>query len=677
MDATRKARLIRKRALTKPQPTLGKGPKLEMMPAAIAPAPQGTSPAQWRQRLRRAPGGAFVSRLYWTWPQALWRRLWPAINAMEAPWIVFAPWALVIALICLWRASVLLGPEMSALNVGIDTLVPDGPGMPALKTEEAAEAVGHFGPWSPLGVENVWALWSYRICLMVTAVVLGGPFASFLFLAPLHVTLQRLRKPQSNAMHSHGSARWGTHQDAVAETASIGFMLGRFCGKQGPEKDNKFRVKTHILTIAGSGAGKGVGAVIPNLLLYPGSVFVLDLKGELSLITARRRHELGHKVVVIDPFDITGLPAQACNWLDGVDPHGPRAMRDTEKLVDALIVRASGVEDSHWNDQAGLLLRGLILYAASLTEPHRNITTVRQILTTSSERRTKVLKKIAADTGLADGAAAASAQSFLSLDPKEQSGVLSTAVRHTKFLDDPNIQRALGRSDFSFNDLKNGKLTVYLVMSPDDLDSYRGFVRATLDLALRSCYRVRTKPKHDVLFLLDEFPVLGYVRPVERAISLVRGYGVRFWILAQTLDLLKAEYPKWGAFKATTMQFFGIQDDETSEYVSKILGKRTLVLRNASRSSSAHTQGRDSTQVGESTQHVARDLLTPAEVRELPEDQVIVLARGRRPQKLTRLNYLTDPEFHGMADPNPLEQQDHSINKLSETKNISSITNRA
>ena len=55
-----------------------------------------------------------------------------------------------------------------------------------------------------------------------------------------------------------------------------------------------------------TGAGKGIGAVIPNLLGYPGSAFVLDFKGENFAVTARARRELGQLVVLVDPFGITG-----------------------------------------------------------------------------------------------------------------------------------------------------------------------------------------------------------------------------------------------------------------------------------------------------------------------------------------------------------------------------------
>ena len=58
----------------------------------------------------------------------------------------------------------------------------------------------------------------------------------------------------------------------------------------------------HILTCAPTGAGKGVGAVIPNLIDYPGSAFVLDLKGENFAVTARARRQAGQYVFLIDPF---------------------------------------------------------------------------------------------------------------------------------------------------------------------------------------------------------------------------------------------------------------------------------------------------------------------------------------------------------------------------------------
>jgi type IV secretion system protein VirD4 len=61
----------------------------------------------------------------------------------------------------------------------------------------------------------------------------------------------------------------------------------------------------HIMLVAGSRAGKGVSFVLPNLLLYEGSVLAIDPKGELARETARRRHMMGQKTIVLDPFGVS------------------------------------------------------------------------------------------------------------------------------------------------------------------------------------------------------------------------------------------------------------------------------------------------------------------------------------------------------------------------------------
>ena len=84
-------------------------------------------------------------------------------------------------------------------------------------------------------------------------------------------------------------------------TAGGGLFLGYRKGRTLGWKDDR-----HALTVAGTRAGKGASLIVPNLLLYPGSVLAIDPKGELARITGRRRKELGNKLVVLDPFGENG-----------------------------------------------------------------------------------------------------------------------------------------------------------------------------------------------------------------------------------------------------------------------------------------------------------------------------------------------------------------------------------
>ncbi len=185
---------------------------------------------------------------------------------------------------------------------------------------------------------------------------------------------------------THGSAHFGTAaigarhlaQAAPADAFVLGYMPGA------PRKsDARFRQDGHILTCAPTGAGKGVGGVIPNLLDYPGSAFVLDFKGENYAVTARARRELGQHVILVDPFGITGNTGHALNWLDTLDPDSPDVVSRAAGLADMLIAVEGNDANSHWTDTARELLRGLLVYVATLPADRRTMAELRRIVTAS------------------------------------------------------------------------------------------------------------------------------------------------------------------------------------------------------------------------------------------------------------------------------------------------------
>src|ERR1019366_6327659 len=135
---------------------------------------------------------------------------------------------------------------------------------------------------------------------------------------------------------------------------------------------------------------------------------------------------------------------------------------------------------------------------------------------------------------------------------------------HTAWLDDPRLCSALGRSDFSFGDLKRRKMTVYLAIPPDRLRVCFGFVRGFIGLALDGVIDSPARPAHRIGFFLDEFGQLGRMDRLADSITLLRGYGAQLWVFVQDLSQLKAVYPRWQSFLASTsQQFFGTADYDT------------------------------------------------------------------------------------------------------------------
>lgn len=477
-----------------------------------------------------------------------------------------------------------------------------------------------------------------------------------------------------STLATHGSAAWATLRDAInasrlfnrgmVSADSYGFALGRFPGA--PDNlDPRLRYMGHVLTCARNGSGKGVGVVIPALLEYPGSAVVLDIKGENYAVTARARRAMGHAVFLVDPFGVTGDVPFAFNPLDRLDLSDPDLVSKASNLVEMIVV-ADGAQDgnsAHFNESAKDLIRGLLVYVCSLSDPtRRTLGEVRRILTlpmsTQDGRESFVghLSDMSADPSLAFGVPARSANSFLAkATTPEGSGVLSTAQRHTSFLDDPRIAAALARSDFGFDELKVKAMTVYVVMPPATLAAQSRFMRILVDAAYAAITATPGAPQYNVLFLLDEFSQLGRMEAIEKAISLVRGYGARFWIVIQGLDQLKGVYPRWQTFLSNAAnQFFGVGDNETAKYVSDMLGQTTIEFRTVGDSSSSSLQGGGSSGTSTSQQLTGRSLLTPDEV--IRTKGTIVVIPGERPYQLNLMSYLRDPEYADLFDPNPFHR---------------------
>src|SRR5205814_4611648 len=96
----------------------------------------------------------------------------------------------------------------------------------------------------------------------------------------------------------------------------------------------------HLMTVAPTGAGKGVGLIIPALLTYPGSVIVTDIKGENYQVTARYRRALGQQVVVLDPFGLVAArdKADRLNPFDLFKLPGSDVESDAEMIAAQLAV---------------------------------------------------------------------------------------------------------------------------------------------------------------------------------------------------------------------------------------------------------------------------------------------------------------------------------------------------
>ncbi|MDD2811156.1 type IV secretory system conjugative DNA transfer family protein [Rhodoferax sp.] len=469
------------------------------------------------------------------------------------------------------------------------------------------------------------------------------------------------------AQATHGSARWGTAEEMrhgghlVTPEKHAGFALARVPDAPAGA-DQRFRYAGHVVTVAPTGSGKGIGAVIPNLLDYPGSALVLDVKGENAAVTARARRAMGHQVFVVDPFRVNKGEVHAFNLLDRLDPTDPECVSESAILADCLVISDEKGGSKHFDESAKTILQGLMLYVVGLDDPARcNLGEVRRLLTSSEETLLSTLAEMAADESAAFSIPARAANTIMSMPDRERGSVLSTAKVNTAFLDDPRIAAAVSHSDFNLANIKAELMTVYLVLPANKIGPNARFVRAFIGSVIAAITSSSTQPTHRVAFLLDEFGQLGYMKQIEDAVSVMRGYGLAFWVFIQDLSQLKGVYPKWQTFLANSAKtFYGTDDYDTAKYVSDSLGQATIEYEthNEGKNTGSGVSGGGGSMnkgksAGSSQQFTGRHLLTPDEVMRLGPERPIVLVKGEYPYQLTRLNYLVDAEYVGKADPNP------------------------
>lgn len=458
---------------------------------------------------------------------------------------------------------------------------------------------------------------------------------------------------------THGSARLASKKEIKPLTRSPdGLLIGR---APGSGRLLRYDGPAHLITMAPTRSGKGVGTIIPNLLTADRSIICVDPKGENARVAGDARLRFG-PVHILDPFGITGKPSAAFNPLSGFDADSIDVAEDAATLADALVFDEPGLAgDAHWNEEAKALIAGLLLHVvATQPDDRRTLTMLRHMLTLAPEAFRILLDEMQ-DSDAVNGLIARAANRHLGKSDREASGVLSAAQRHTHFLDSPRMTNVLSRSDFRFGDLKSEKATVFLVLPPDRLAAYSRWLRllisqSLIEMARFSPSSVSLAPVSSasrssappVLYLLDEFAALGHLAPIERAMGLMAGYGVQLWPIVQDIHQLRATYgQRAGTFlsNAGVLQVFGVNDHDSARLVSDLLGEETVVFNTIARALDSEKTG-----LSLAEQHVARPLLTPDEVRNLPASVEILFIAGQRPIAAGKLRYYVDPEFAGLFE---------------------------
>lgn len=441
----------------------------------------------------------------------------------------------------------------------------------------------------------------------------------------------------------HGAARWASRADQVAAglRSREGILLGRTATglliSGGAD---------HVMLYAPTRTGKGVGVVIPNLLTWPGSVVVLDIKRENYEATAGFRAAAGQRVLLFDPLALDGRTARF-NPLGHINRTSPMAVLDELQRMSVMLFPGHDHADPFWSEAARTGFIGVGAYVAETPDLPFSLGEIFRQLT-RNDARTRLPDIIKArgqtDTPLSAGCVTALSD-FCGSSENTFASIRQTITSRMGLWLNPTVDAATAASDFDLRDLRRGRLSLYLGASPDNMlrvaPLYSLLFQQLVDLNSRRLFATGDQL---VLVLLDEFARLGRAPVLAHAFSYLAGYGFRLLPVIQSPSQLRALYGPEGADEIMTNcgveVVFAPKELKVAQELSERLGYTTVTSKSRSRPMGLGS-GRRSTTASDQR----RALMLPQELMQLPAGTLIILKASVPPTRAEKIVFYRDKRF--------------------------------
>jgi len=477
-------------------------------------------------------------------------------------------------------------------------------------------------------------------------IVLGGALVLALVAVVFSIT---------HRLTTYGKAHFQTKSEVkkngLAQPLGSGLVFGKFGKPAKKNRTGRFVCGTydqfpHALVVAPTRSGKGVGYVIPNTLLFPGSCVVMDVKGEIFEATSRHRQAQGDRVFRFAPFDFEN-PTHRYNPLERI-----AAIADTDKRFTELSKLASYFLLS-MNEKGGAadFLPGArqLFVAAGMLAIERNAATIGEIarILLGSGDKEAAFGQFARETRHEQ-----SARIFLNFSGFSDRTLSSYASvlegTGLGLWNNPRIEKVTSANDFSWEDIRRRPHSIYIVANSDDIPTLAPLLRLMFGELIATMRARIPDPKIEpwpVQIILDEFDQLGHMPIIVQSLKQLAGHGVRVSIITQSvpgLESIYTENERLSIESAAGMKLYiAPNEKKTAAEVSEALGKTTRL----SLSDSYSQDGQGILKRSISRRNEERSLLTPGEVRNLDPNKIILIPERQNPIMVDRIVYYQDAYF--------------------------------
>ncbi len=502
-------------------------------------------------------------------------------------------------------------------------------------------------------------------------------------------------------LKSHGEAEFGTYDDLKKNKKKPsdidflsgnenGFVIGYVKTLSGKLKLLYDTSMIHIALFLPTRGGKGVGYIIPSLVagLKERSTFISDIKKENYELTSWYRAKiLKHRILKFEPMSEL---SNSYNFLSEVR-YGTNYEIEDCRIIGTMIVGEDESKDPFWGDSAKdtiSTLTGYVHYREVSNRPEEDpdITDVRvslndviSIITNTEnslyrmfakylgkpmeedeyedemskdfilkKKTVERLRKIYTDDesikalnkGLHPFVAKQFGYLLQNTGENTFKSITSTAKTKLQVFEIPSVVKNIGKSDFRALDLVNGDnpVDLYFVIKPKDIDLLAPLVRIMYIQLTNLLMESLSKKNFNITFVMDELNAYGKMKALVKGLGYYAGFGIKMIGIFQGLDQLNSTYDKQGkeVLNGCQIQVFGRPNDEAApDYISKTLGKETIRVK--SRNIGLKGGGNVSEQ--------GKDLLSPSEIRLLPDRKAVVITGYKKPLLLDKLYYYEYPEL--------------------------------
>ncbi len=458
----------------------------------------------------------------------------------------------------------------------------------------------------------------------------------------------------------HGAARLANRQDIAKEglNSPSGVILGKQDGRLLRLPGYEF-----VLVAAPTRSGKGVGFCIPNLLTFPDSAVVVDIKGENYNLTGQFRHQyLGNEVFYFNPF-----AAKTARWnpLSYVSEDPNLRVNDLQAL--AAIIYPSNPREPFWPDSARNLFIGLALM---VLETPLLPKTIGEVLRQGSGKGRQIheyLQQIidcrAATERPLSTVCVEFLSRFLNNPDNTLKNILSSFIAPLALWGNAVVDKATSADDFDLRQLRRRRMTVYIHIPASEV-TQAGFIlnlffSQLINENVRELPEDNPELKYQCMLLLDEFTALGKVAMIAKGVGYMAGYNLRLCIVIQDRSQLEAVYGREDAHNILSnmgamVVFTPNQVKEAEEY-SKLIGNMTVQSSSKQRSNGGIlSSGSSSTSETESPH--ARALMLPQELLSMDKKRQLVVRAGIPVINCDKIIYYADPFFRDRFNAVPMRQ---------------------